>query len=45
MKYLTSIKTYIEKNREALPDDTQLQNIVDEIAALVDSTIYLLSFK
>jgi len=28
-----------------LPDDTQLQNIVDEIAALVDSTIYLLSFK
>jgi len=44
-KYLASIKTYIEKNRDALPDDTQLQNIVDEIAALVDSTIYLLSFK
>jgi DNA-binding ferritin-like protein len=44
-KYLASIKTYVEKNRDALPDDTQLQNIVDEIAALIDSTIYLLSFK
>ena len=44
-KYLASIKTYIEKNRDALPDDSHLQNIVDEIAALVDSTIYLLSFK
>ena len=44
-KYLASIKTYIEKNRDALPDDSHLQNIVDEIAALVDSTIYLLSLK
>ena len=45
VKYLTSIKTYIEKNREALPDDSHLQNIVDEIAALVDTTIYQLSLK
>jgi hypothetical protein len=29
----------------ALPDDSQLQNIVDEIAALVDSTIYKLTLK
>jgi hypothetical protein len=42
---LTSIKDYVYKNRDALPDDSQLQNIVDEIAALIDSTIYLLSFK
>ena len=45
VKYLTSIKTYIEKNREALPDDSHLQNIVDEIAALVDTTIYQLSLE
>jgi hypothetical protein len=42
---MTSIKEYVYKNRDALPDDSQLQNIVDEIAALIDSTIYLLSFK
>ena len=45
VKYLTSIKEYVYKNREALPDDSQLQNIVDEIAALIDSTLYKLTLK
>jgi hypothetical protein len=27
-----------------LPEDTQLQNLVDEIAALIDSTLYKLRF-
>jgi len=45
VKYLTSIKEYVYKNREALPDDSQLQNIVDEIAALIDSTLYRLTLK
>lgn len=44
-KYMASMKSFIEKNRVALPDDSQLQNIVDEIAALVDSTIYKLTLK
>ena len=44
-KYMASMKAFIEKNRVALPDDSQLQNIVDEIAALVDSTIYKLTLK
>jgi hypothetical protein len=42
---MASMKAFIEKNRVALPDDSQLQNIVDEIAALVDSTIYKLTLK
>jgi hypothetical protein len=29
----------------ALPEESQLQNIVDEIAALVDATIYRLTLK
>lgn len=33
---------YIKRAREDLPEDTQLQNIVDEIAALVDTTVYKL---
>jgi hypothetical protein len=42
---MASIKTYIDKNRTALPEESQLQNIVDEIAALVDSTIFMLTLK
>jgi DNA-binding ferritin-like protein len=45
VKYLTSIKDYVYKNRKALPDDTELQNIVDEIAALIDSTLYRLTLQ
>jgi DNA-binding ferritin-like protein len=45
VKYMASIKTYIDKNRTALPEESQLQNIVDEIAALVDSTIFMLTLK
>jgi ppGpp synthetase/RelA/SpoT-type nucleotidyltranferase len=45
VKYMTSIKDYVYKNRDALPDDSQLQNIVDEIAALIDSTLYKLTLK
>ena len=30
--------------REGLPEDSELQNIVDEIAALIDQTIYKLRF-
>ena len=44
-KYMASIKAFIEKNRVALPEDSELQNLVDEIAALVDSTIYKLTLK
>lgn len=31
--------------RDALPNDTQLDNILDEIAALTDKTAYLLTLK
>lgn len=31
---------YITRQREKLPQDSSLQNVVDEIAALIQSTIY-----
>lgn len=34
----------IEQMRADLPGDSELQNIVDEIAALVDSTVYKLRY-
>tara|TARA_R110002126_G_scaffold229968_1_gene374202 strand:+ start:1883 stop:2257 length:375 start_codon:yes stop_codon:yes gene_type:complete len=43
-KYLTKIKEFVKDYRVHLPEDTQLQNLVDEIASLIDSTLYKLRF-
>ena len=45
VKYLESISEYVKKNRKAMPDESQLQNIIDEIAAIIDSTLYKLTLK
>jgi hypothetical protein len=42
VKYLTGIKKFIDDIRTELPKETQLQNIVDEIAGFVDGTLYKL---
>jgi hypothetical protein len=44
LKYLTSLSKYVEYERKKLPQDSELQNIIDEIAQLIDSTIYKLKF-
>jgi len=46
VKYITGIKAFVKDIRTELPQDTELCNIVDEIAGLIDSTLYKLkSFK
>ena len=42
VKYLDSLKKFVDEARKDLPQETQLQNIVDEIAQLIDSTLYKL---
>jgi len=42
--YLDKIKTFVEQARQHLPQDTELQNLVDEIADLINSTLYKLRF-
>lgn len=42
VKYLTSIKEFVQEARKHLPQDTELQNLIDEIAQLIDSTLYKL---
>lgn len=44
VKYLTSIKDFVEESRKELPQDSELQNIVDEIADLINSTLFKLRF-
>lgn len=44
LEELTSLKEYVSEDRKELPQETEIQNIVDEIAALIDSTLYKLKF-
>ena len=44
VEYLTSLKNFVEDARKELPQDTELQNLVDEIADLINSTLYKLRF-
>lgn len=41
-KYMESLKNFVDDARKDLPQETQLQNIIDEIAQLIDSTLYKL---
>jgi hypothetical protein len=44
LEYLISLNDYVKDERQDLPQDSELQNLVDEIALLIDSTIYKLRF-
>ena len=39
---IQKIKDFVDGIRKVLPDDSQLQNIIDEVCELIDSTIYRL---
>tara|TARA_R110000868_G_scaffold217718_1_gene467826 strand:+ start:89 stop:466 length:378 start_codon:yes stop_codon:yes gene_type:complete len=43
--YLEGLSDFVGESREHLPQDTELQNIVDEIAQLIDSTLFLLKLN
>jgi hypothetical protein len=44
VKYLESLKNFVSDARKDLPQESQIQNIIDEIAQLIDSTLYKLRF-
>ena len=44
LEYLIQISDFIIKTRVDLPQDSELQNLVDEIQSETDSTIYKLRF-
>lgn len=41
---ITDLNETIKSMRQELPQDSELQNIIDEIVSLIDSTIYKLRF-
>jgi len=42
---LEALKDYVEQERAKLPQDSEIQNLVDEIASSIDQTLYLLRFS
>ena len=44
IRYLESLQKFVEEARQDLPQDSELQNIIDEIADLINTTTYKLKF-
>lgn len=44
VKYLKSLQGFVDEARKDLPQDSTIQNIIDEITELIDSTLYKLKF-
>lgn len=44
LDFMNELDDFIENNRGGVSDETNIQNLIDEIAALVDSTTYKLKF-
>lgn len=44
LDYLTSIRDYVIANRDAISDYSNIQNEIDAVMTLLDSTIYRLTF-
>lgn len=44
LEELLQLKEYVAEERKEIPQDSEIQNIVDEIAALIDATAYKLKF-
>jgi hypothetical protein len=40
LKFVEILRAFVLDNRQSVGDNSELQNLVDEILALVDSTIY-----
>jgi hypothetical protein len=44
LAYLEGLKQYVSVNRESISEESNIQNEIDTIVTLIDSTIYKLTF-
>lgn len=42
--FVVGLNKYVDQNREAVSDDSEHQNLIDEIVQLLDQTIYKLKY-
>jgi DNA-binding ferritin-like protein len=44
LEYMLMLKDYVTNNRKAMPQESNIQNEIDSIATLIDSTLYKLTY-
>jgi len=44
VKYLESLQAFVADARQDLPQDSEIQNLIDSIADLINTTAYKLKF-
>lgn len=44
LEYMRALRTYVKESRLLLPQDSEIQNEIDGIATLINSTCYRLGF-
>ena len=44
IRYMESLQSFVADARQDLPQDSELQNLIDEIADLINTTTYKLKF-
>jgi hypothetical protein len=44
LEELEALQVFVSQNRQYLPQDSEIQNDVDQIASLINSTLYKLRF-
>jgi hypothetical protein len=45
LAYLQSLQAFVKEARKDLPTDSEIVQLIDNIAQEIDTTIYLLKFK
>jgi hypothetical protein len=45
LAYLQSLQKFVKDARDDLPKESEIVQLIDNIAELIDSTIYMLKFK
>ena len=45
LNYLESLQRFVKDARDDLPKESEIVQLIDNIAELIDSTIYMLKFK
>lgn len=44
LEYMLMLKDYVAEGRKTMPQESNIQNEIDNIASLIDSTLYKLTF-
>jgi Tfp pilus assembly protein PilO len=42
---LEALKDYVAQARQQLPQDSEIQNLVDEVASLINDALFLMRFE